>query len=261
LLRDLLVPWLQERNQFLRVDEGAARQLDAAYRRAIEETERVLSSRDDDARAAEELREVWEAHRVRLASFARARLGEDPRDAVCAAYSPSLQLRVLALLPGEITEPVLDVGCGGEAALVVSLRERGVQAFGFDRVASEGSEGVAVADWLNFDYGEGVWGTVVSHLGLSLHFLRHHLADGPAANGLSLAHARAYVRILWSLRVGGVFAYAPSLPFVEALLPPSEYRAKRIHLAAELSEATASLEAQERAGPNPVQATRAWRLT
>lgn len=83
-MRDFVAPWLQERNQFLQVDEEAARQLDALYRRAIRETARVLSSRTSDDEAADVLCGVWEAHRKRLASFARARLGEDPRDAVCA---------------------------------------------------------------------------------------------------------------------------------------------------------------------------------
>src|SRR3712207_7301895 len=53
--------------------------------------------------------------RSRLASFARERLGEEPRDAVCACYSPSLQLAVLGLAAGPVAGPVLDVGCGWDA--------------------------------------------------------------------------------------------------------------------------------------------------
>ena len=69
---------------------------------------------------------------------------------------------------------------------------------------------------------------MISHLGLSLHFLRHHLVDGPAAETLALAHARAYMRILTSLRPGGSFAYAPALSSVEELLPASDYRCERV---------------------------------
>ena len=71
------------------------------------------------------------------------------------------------------------------------------------------------------------------HLGFSLHFLRHHLANGRTAKTLALAHAEAYMRVLPSLRIGGAFAYAPVLPFVEALLPASEYRCERIALPSE----------------------------
>ncbi len=85
----------------------------------------MLSSLASDAEAADGLRGVWEAHRKRLASFARDRPGEDPRDVVCAAYSPSLQLGVLGLFSEDLCELVLEVGCGPNAALVRYLRERG----------------------------------------------------------------------------------------------------------------------------------------
>jgi hypothetical protein len=162
-----------------------------------------------------------------------ARLGESPRDAVCAGYSPSLQLKVLGLSPKGPPEPVLDVGCGRDAALVRYLRGRGVEAYGIDRTAPEGEEGIATADWLGFAYGEERWRTVISHLGFSLLFLRHHLANRRTAETLALAHAEAYMRILRSLRVGGAFPYAPVLPFVEALLPASEYRCDPLALPSE----------------------------
>src|ERR687889_481306 len=94
--------------------------------------------------------------------FVGARLGESPRDAVCAGYSPSLQLKVLGLSPKGPPEPVLNVGCGRDAALVRYLRGRGAEAYGIDRTAPEGEEGIATADWLDFAYGEERWGTVIS---------------------------------------------------------------------------------------------------
>jgi hypothetical protein len=259
-LRGLLMPWLQEKNQFLGMDDEVALQLDALYRRAIRETERVLSSPVGDARAAEELRGVWEAHRERLASFVRTRLGEDPRDVVCAEYSPSLQLAVLGFASGCImAEPVLDVGCGPNAVLVRHLRERGVEAYGIDRAAPEGEgEVVAATDWLDFSYGEDRWGTVISHLGLSLHFLRHHLAGGPSAETLALAHADAYMRILRSLRVGGTFSYTPALPFVERLLSPLTYRCERVVLP-DVFVTPTLLAAREHTGFDLAQASRVLR--
>lgn len=258
-LRDLLIPWLEEKNQYIRLDEEASLELETLYRYAVRDTARVLSSRADDARTAAELRGVWEVHRWRLASFVRARLGEEPHDAMCAGYSPPLQLGVLGLDSEGMAEPVLDVGCGREAALVRHLRERGVEAYGIDRAAPEGLRGVVAVDWLEFDYGEDVWGTVISHLGFSLHFLRHHLAGGQAAEALAVAHAQAYARLVRSLRVGGSFVYAPALPFVEALLPASAYRCESIAPLEELMT-PALIAAREDTGLDLARATRVLRL-
>ena len=98
----------------------------------------MLSSRTDDIQASSELRRAWEAHRQRLASFARVHLSGDLNNTVCGGYSPSLQLRVLDLIYERLAEPVLDVGCGRDAPLIRHLRERGVEAFGIDRIAPEG---------------------------------------------------------------------------------------------------------------------------
>lgn len=258
-LRSLLAPWLQEKNQFLRLDDlEASQSLGALYRRAMEETARVLSSRADEAEVADGLREIWEAHRRRLVAFTAFHLGEAPRDAVCARYSPPLQMQVLDLSLEALPEPVLDVGCGSDAALVRYLRQRGVEAYGIDRSAPEGINGVVAADWLEFDYGEQRWGTVISHLGFSLHFLRHHVTDGPTAEALALAHARVYVRVLGSLFPGGSFAYTPALPFVEGLLPPSAYRCERVALPDELV-IPALLTAREHTGHDLAQSSRVIR--
>lgn len=126
---------------------------------------------------------------------------------MCAEYSPSLQLGVLGLSPDTLLEPVLDVVCGPSAGLVRCLRAEGITALGIDRAAPD-DVGV-VADWLTFPYGTARWGTMVSHLGLSLHFLRHQLGCSSQVSDLATAHAEAYMRVLRSLRVGGEFAYAP----------------------------------------------------
>ncbi|HEY0138512.1 MAG TPA: hypothetical protein VGB85_30720, partial [Nannocystis sp.] len=81
-----------------------------------------------------------------------------------------------------------------------------------------------VADWLRHDYGVERWGTIVSHLAFSLHLLHHHLAGRPAA----FVYTELYMQILRSLRPGGVFAYAPGLPFLERLLPRGLYQCTRL---------------------------------
>lgn len=99
---------------------------------------------------------------------------------------------------------------------------------------------------------------MLSHLGFSLHLLRHHLADGPAAEALTLAHVQTYVRVLGSLCPGGSFAYAPALPFVEGLLPASAYRCERVALSNELVT-PGLLATREHTGLNLAQASRILR--
>jgi hypothetical protein len=206
-----VVRWLQDRQQFLAVDVAA---VEAMVARAL-------------ARAATEgLAAAVGGLQGELAGLVRAQLGARPVEVVCSEYSPALQLRVLGMDAADIRGPVLDVGCGEAAGLVATLRARGLVAEGIDRVRGD--------DWLAFAYGVDRWATVVSHHGLSLHFLHHHLRPGTTA----LAYARVYMEILRSLQVDGVFAYAPGLPFIEAMLPAASYRCVRVALPAELDTPT-----------------------
>lgn len=208
--------WLQARQQFLVVEEEAIRGLVTRALRCAEAA--------GPADGAELLRKE-------LAALVRGQFSGQVVEVVCSEYSPGLQLRVLGLGLEEVRGPVLDVGCGERRGLVSELRGRGISAEGIDRVHGD--------DWLRYAYGIDRWGTVVSHHGFSLHFLHHHLRPG----AMALSYARVYMDILRSLRVGGVFAYAPGLPFIEAMLPgdsslhgPSglNYRVVRVGLPAEV---------------------------
>lgn len=216
-----LLRWLRRRNQFVQLDAAALLGLGEIARTA---REGVLAALQGDAlRGA--LTRVAGALRGSLAEFVRTHFGAEPREVQCSEYSPELQLEVLGLVPGELMGPVLDVGCGAAAGLVRALRAAGLSAEGIDR---EAPADATVADWLQYDYGALRWGTVISHLGFSLHLLHHHLAGRPAA----YVYAERYMQILGSLRPGGVFVYAPGLPFLERLLPRSQYAWTRIELAA-----------------------------
>ena len=248
--RDLLVPWLQaaqdagagglvvadlcgslrrwlwSRNQFLALDEDAAAQLGALAMRVVREARAALGAARDPEDLRARLGVQLAEHRAALAAVVRARLGDEPRDVTCGHYSPALQLEVLGLADATIADPVLDIGCGVGAELVQALRSRGHDARGIDRDVPA-ALGTA-ADWLRHDYGVERWGTVISHLGFSLHFLHHHLGGQPSA----YLHAEVYMQVLRSLAPGGVFAYAPGLPFIEAMLPRDRYRVTRVPLPA-----------------------------
>lgn len=209
-LADQLVRWLHRHNQFLYATAQTRAELAQVYVQAMADTAELLA----EARALPEveagLPHLFAEHHQRLALALKVAFGTRLRDTVQAEYSPGLQLAMLGL--DRVETPVLDVGCGATAALVAHLRAAGIEAVGMDRDAQ--APGVVQADWLTQDYGRGIWGTVISHLGFSLHFLHHHLSD----HELAFDYARAYMRILASLRVGGRFAYAPALPFLEAVL-------------------------------------------
>lgn len=202
--------WLEVRNQFLTFDEATATAVEAVYLQAGHDLAQTLADGDRDA-----LEAVFERHHARLGTVLTDRLGPDLHAAPGAQYSPTTQLAVLGLAPGHPGARVLDLGTGPEAPLVHHLRTHGLDAHGIDK--SHGD------DWLTYDFGHRRWDLVLSHLGFSLHFLRHEQQRADTAYD----YARTYMKILAGLRSGGVFAYAPALPFFEALLG-SDFAVQRL---------------------------------
>ena len=225
-MRDWLRRWLWSKNQFLALDDGSTAQLGALGLHLVGDARVALGAALDQGDLRARLGEQLTSHRAALAGFVRTRLGDQPCDVACGHYSPALQLEVLGLADAALADPVLDIGCGFGAELVQALRSRGHDARGIDRDVPA-TLGTSI-DWLRFVYGVDRWGTVISHLGFSLHFLHHHLAGQPSA----YTHAEVYMQVLRSLAPGGVFAYAPGLPFIEAMLPRDRYRLTRVPLPA-----------------------------
>lgn len=147
--------------------------------------------------------------------------GEDAQiqQVPCAEYSASLQVELLNISLDKLQEPILDIGSGKKGALVSHLREKGFEAYGIDRFSSS-SPGCSIADWLEFEYKSGYWGTILSHLGFSNHFRHHHLRS----DGDYIVYARKFMEILHSLKPGGTFHYAPGLTFIEEYLNREEYQ-------------------------------------
>jgi SAM-dependent methyltransferase len=210
----LLVRWLQGRNQFLEADPALLDRVREAYATCVRETAELLEVAADLPGLQSGLRDLLRRHHARLGDLLVEAYGSRLRDAPWSQYSPELQRAVLRL-DEPLAGPILDVGCGADGALTLALRAAGHEVVGFDRDAQ--ADGLLIGDWLDFDYGRARWKTVVSHLGFSLHFLHQHLASAPAA----FDYARVYRRVLAGLKPGGVFAYAPSLPFIEDVLPPA----------------------------------------
>lgn len=217
-LADQLVRWLHRHNQFLYATAQTRAELAQVYARGMADTAELMAEARSQQEIVDGLPELLAEHHRRLALALTVAFGARLRDTVQAEYSPGLQLAMLGL--DRVETPVLDVGCGATGALVAYLRAAGIEAMGVDRDAQ--APGTVMGDWLTQAYGRGVWGTVISHLGFSLHFLHHHLAG----HDLAYDYARAYRRILASLKVGGRFVYAPALPFLEEVLGEG-YRVER----------------------------------
>lgn len=136
----------------------------------------------------------------------------------CSEYSIELQLDILHLQPNKVEEPLLDIGCGPQGPMVAYLRSAGLEAYGIDRFAGVQPYLVS-ADWLEYDYGISQWGTIISNIGFSNHFIHHNEREG----GDFLLYAKKYMEIVQSLKPGGSFHYAPHLPFIEEYLDKETY--------------------------------------
>ena len=140
----------------------------------------------------------------------------------CSEYSAFLQKNILHLNDVQLLEPILDIGCGQEGNLVKYLRENAFECYGIDRFAGQ-SHFLKKADWLHVDYGIEKWGTIVSNLGFSNHFMHNHVRE----DGKFIEYAKKYMEILKSLQIGGCFCYAPDLPFIEQYLDKNIYSIKK----------------------------------
>ncbi len=137
----------------------------------------------------------------------------------CSEYTPDLQLKILEVDINNLLEPVLDVGCGREMNLVNYLRDQGIEATGIDRFMIENPY-YENTDWLEYNFEPAKWGSIISHLGFSNHFIHHNLR----ADGNFQAYAKKYMEIINSLIIGGSFYYSPDLPFIEKHLDKTKYQ-------------------------------------
>jgi len=136
----------------------------------------------------------------------------------CAEYSPDIQVEILKIDINNIKQPVLDIGCGSKGYLVNYFKEHDIEVLGIDRLTSN-KPYLLATDWLEFNYSEKKWGTIVSNLGFSNHFNHHNLRT----DGNYLEYAKTYMNILNSLKIDGCFHYAPDLPFIEQYLDSNHF--------------------------------------
>ncbi|SFC93346.1 hypothetical protein SAMN05421842_11412 [Clostridium uliginosum] len=143
--------------------------------------------------------------------------------AVCAEYSAEFQLFILGLKLSEIKAPLLDIGCGENAELVNFMRSAGIEAYGVDRICADKKVYLSKENWFEYDFGISKWGTIVSNIALSSHFINNNLRK----DGKYSEFAMIYMKVLNGLVPGGSFIYAPAIPFIENCLQASEFLIER----------------------------------
>jgi len=212
-------------NQYYYFDEEAKSELKSIYAELIVMAKSRLLKPEKIAENHYNNLEKWLLKNNSFAKEVYKNRSEQLEAVVCSQYSYQLQLEILNLDFRDIKEPILDIGCGQNARLINYLRSLKYDAFGIDR--SEFDKPYLLnADWLKYDYGTYKWGTIVSNLGFSNHFVHNHLRNDSKAED----YAKTYMRILNSLKIGGSFHYAPGLEFIENYLDKNNFRLNKINL-------------------------------
>lgn len=223
-------------NQFIDISGAHSTTLLAVYRALWEDIISALGSNDKDFDPLEKRHSRRVADWLMLTNPFMHAMKDAPNDApndvsnhrvqevvvqqvVCAEYSAQTQIKVLQLDINTLMEPVLDIGCGEHARFVQYLRKKGIAAYGVDRFINVAGKHLHRGDWLEFKLQPGQWGTIVSNLSFSHHFLHQHHRAG----GQFHAYAKRYMDILRALRPGGSYHYAPQLPMIEMYLSPDQY--------------------------------------
>lgn len=250
-------------NQFIRVTQGDRERLVDTYRSYLGEMGRLIAEKDSAESLSKSLEELVSDHFVELRRHLD-RLSADGLPSgegsnvflaptVCKEYSPEFQLSILGIAPVGLMEPILDIGCGKSGRLVRYLRMNGLNAFGVDRVVEPTSH-LMKADWLSFKVEPGSWGTVISHMAFSNHFVFQHLYRF----GSPEDYARQYMAILASLKQGGSFWYAPGLSFIEDHLPEAQFSVTRHGVDLSAAERNRAAESFAAILPYAVQVRRVW---
>jgi SAM-dependent methyltransferase len=215
------IRWAYEQNQFFELDDRGGRRFAQAHRLLALELGQALSRSENIETFARHANRALLHFVERLASVFRTIGAAGVLLGKGAEYSAELQLSLLGLAEQKLLEPVVDLGCGKSAELVAHLRSTGVDVAGIDRLGS--APFVLAKDWFEVRFEPSSIGTIVSHLAFSLQFLHHHWHPGERA----YAYAKKYMELLQSLKPGGLFVYAPGLPFIEAMLDENSFRVEK----------------------------------
>lgn len=138
-------------------------------------------------------------------------------------YSAELQVELLGIDITHIKQPVIDIGCGSHANLVMFLCSLGIEAYGIDRYLEVNEQYLEQVDWFEYYFKPNWWGTIIANMSFTNHVNYAYRHD--------ISQVEQYLlktkEIIESLSIGGRFYYAPSIPFIEKKLSIIEYKVER----------------------------------
>lgn len=209
-------------NQYYTFDLKAKNNLRKIYSDLFDNFQIKTNSIEDISKNHYEKLKNWLKENNSFAEKIYKNSNEKVNPVACSEYTPELQIDILQIDIKHLMQPVLDIGCGINGHLVNYLKSQGIEVYGIDRFKFLTSN-LTTTDWLEYEYGNEKWGTVVSNLGFSNHFIHHNLRD----DGSYIEYGKTYMNILNSLKIGGSFHYAPDLPFIEKYLENNQFDLKK----------------------------------
>mgnify|MGYP001944245183 FL=1 len=220
-ISDKTIRLFVEVNQYLNFSQKDYLQLQKVYEALLQQVYEICNQKEV---SEEEIDQLFRSHYKNLQSFLldsngkeifkKYRESPDVLEIKCAEYTSEFQMRLLGIYLSKVKQPVLDIGCGQQANLVHFLRKNDIVVYGLDRNVQNLNNKIYQVDWLEYTYVPDTWGTVISHMAFSNHFMHHHLRP----DGDYEKYATKYMEILKSLKIGGSFIYAPGLSFMEEIL-------------------------------------------
>ena len=201
---------LGERNQFYNFSLEQKNKVQKIYNLLINEIYQSFVSDNRD------LKTIISEHRKRLKSIFDKPVIEKP----CSYYDAKMQIDILGIDTEKLVEPIIDVGCGENANIVKYLGDQGFNISGIDRYCKIVNNAIKNIPWDDFVFEKSYWGTIISHMAFSNHFIYHYLKN----DSIDYRYAIKYKEILDSLKNNGNFFYTPSLPFIEKYLDKTIYR-------------------------------------
>jgi hypothetical protein len=141
----------------------------------------------------------------------------------CAEYSPEFQIRLLNINEQSLREPILDIGCGSTAALVHYLKQKGKEVTGIDREIDTPAPYLFEADWLDYYYEKGKWGTIISNISFTNHMRYVFWQDQRDL----CEYMDKYHEILESFSYSGCFYYAPQVEYAEKQIDYTRFQIER----------------------------------
>ena len=209
-------------NQYYSFDLKAKNDLRKIYSDLFDNFQTKTNSIEDISKIHYEKLKNWLKENNPFADKIYKNSNEKVSPVACSEYTPKLQIDILQIDIKHLMQPVLDIGCGINGHFVNYLKNQGIEVYGIDRFKFLTSN-LITTDWLEYDYGNEKWGTVVSNLGFSNHFNHHNLRD----DGNYIEYGKTYMNILNSLKIGGCFHYAPDLPFIEKYLDNNQFNLRK----------------------------------